>query len=471
MTEEKQDGSASEVISKGADAARAIQGAVKTGKAIAGLAKGAALGGPYGAAAMAVWQNRKTVIIIALAVTFIMLLPILFILMLPSLIFGGLKSADSPEIPIMNDNAAIYANIEDVNAKVREILSSAHEMVLITVQGLISGLSDGDEHEIIDRFDLDAALDTNTLISQYCAHKENYGDIDTGDLISTVNRHKDKLFSYAVTVDTRTATLRREIDGVTREETVTINRYIYTVSFAGADYFAGEVFKMDEEQAELARSYAENLSMFLGAGYGGGGNEILHFTGEGFAPVIVNWKSRVSSEFGYRIHPVYRDRRFHAGIDISGPTGTPIYAAADGTVLYASFITTGYGYHLDIDHGGGTITRYAHCSKIFVSGGQAVQRGEKIAEVGSTGLSTGPHLHFEVRVNGVPKDPRAYLPYEMEPFHLFQQPFTHQQLHKPQHRAVENEGHHHKEDGRIFQQPEDAAGSASKRETGFGPDF
>jgi murein DD-endopeptidase MepM/ murein hydrolase activator NlpD len=101
--------------------------------------------------------------------------------------------------------------------------------------------------------------------------------------------------------------------------------------------------------------------------------------------------------------------RMHEGIDIGAPTGTPIYAAAGGTVNYAGW-EGGYGNLTVIDHGNGLATAYGHQSQLAVSSGQTVSRGQVIGYVGSTGHSTGPHLHFEVRVNGVPNDPLAYLP-------------------------------------------------------------
>ena len=153
--------------------------------------------------ALALWQNRKTVTKIILAVTFIMLLPILFILMLPSLIFGGLRSAESPEIPIMNDNAAIYASIEEVGVKVSEVLETEHAAVLEVIQNKINALSPDDEHEIIDRFNIDAAFDINVLISQYCAYKDDYEEIETADLISMLKEHKEQMFEVSETVENR----------------------------------------------------------------------------------------------------------------------------------------------------------------------------------------------------------------------------------------------------------------------------
>jgi murein DD-endopeptidase MepM/ murein hydrolase activator NlpD len=116
-----------------------------------------------------------------------------------------------------------------------------------------------------------------------------------------------------------------------------------------------------------------------------------------------------SSPFGYRVDPFYGGQRFHAGQDIAAPLGTPIVAATAGTVAYAGW-ASGYGNYTCIDRGGGFATCYGHQSKILVSNGQHVSQGQLIGLVGSTGASTGPHLHFEVRINGVPVDPVPYLP-------------------------------------------------------------
>lgn len=114
-----------------------------------------------------------------------------------------------------------------------------------------------------------------------------------------------------------------------------------------------------------------------------------------------------TSDFGWRTHPIFGSRRLHAGIDISGSIGQPIIAAASGTVVDAGW-RGGYGLAVVIDHGGGMATLYAHQSALSVTSGQRVDGGQKIGEVGSTGYSTGPHLHFEVRINGEPRDPMQW---------------------------------------------------------------
>jgi murein DD-endopeptidase MepM/ murein hydrolase activator NlpD len=115
-----------------------------------------------------------------------------------------------------------------------------------------------------------------------------------------------------------------------------------------------------------------------------------------------------SSSFGWRIDPFNGHKAFHEGLDFTAGTGTPIYAAAGGIVSTAEQ-TSDYGKLVKIDHGSGLETRYAHASKLFVRAGERVEKGQKIAEVGSTGRSTGPHLHYEIRLAGNPLDPRKYL--------------------------------------------------------------
>ena len=128
---------------------------------------------------------------------------------------------------------------------------------------------------------------------------------------------------------------------------------------------------------------------------------------------VVNYQmpvqGRISSEFGNRFHPIDKRIKFHAGIDIAAPLGTPIATAASGTVKFAGW-SKGYGNMVIIEHPDGRQTRYGHASKLFVATGDTVTAGQQIAAVGSTGKSTGPHVHFEMRENDQPVNPLKFLP-------------------------------------------------------------
>ncbi len=128
------------------------------------------------------------------------------------------------------------------------------------------------------------------------------------------------------------------------------------------------------------------------------------------APGTFSWPASgpITDPFGMRMHPITHRWRMHTGMDIGAPMGSTITAAAGGRVIYAGW-EGGYGNTIIIDHGGATSTLYGHCSQLFVSEGQDVARGQAIGAVGSTGESTGPHLHFEIRINGTPVDPASRL--------------------------------------------------------------
>ncbi len=140
------------------------------------------------------------------------------------------------------------------------------------------------------------------------------------------------------------------------------------------------------------------------------GAEVPYIGADGFcSPIGAGWESRVTSEFGYRRDPFTGELRGHTGMDLAVPTGTPVRSALPGTVTVSQY-SSSYGYYVMIDHGDGLSTLYAHNSRLVAQVGDTVEAGDIVSVSGSTGRSTGPHLHFEVRVNGQRTDPRAYLP-------------------------------------------------------------
>ena len=161
--------------------------------------------------------------------------------------------------------------------------------------------------------------------------------------------------------------------------------------------------------AMLQQRAAERAAAAAAASQGGGGGGAttttwVQGTGQLAAPV----NAPITSDFGWRIHPIYGTSRLHAGTDFGVDEGTPVHAADGGVVVEAGWIS-GYGYTVIIDHGNGMSTLYAHNSDVAVSPGQTVSKGQVVSYSGNTGGSTGPHLHFEVRINGEPTDPMGYL--------------------------------------------------------------
>lgn len=551
---EKERNPASEVLQKSAQAAHKIKGAVKTGKAIAATAKGAAAGGMYGAIAAFAWENRKLIAKITAAMCLVLLIPIMFIVMLPSLIFGDISDVTPSDV--MNNDAAIVSNISVAENTVNDCILAAHQDVLDKINWDISGLPSGTETRIEDNFASGVIFNTNEIIAQYCASKDKWNEINANDLKSIINGNKDRLFTY-----TKTTSSEGSGDGA-----VTV--YVYTVSYQGDTYF-NEMFGLSEEKLQLAHNYAENLTTYLYgsslltgtaavsadverysdkimkyakqygieeyvavikcvmmAESGGRGTDVMQcsecpyntkysnkpnsikdvdysieigikyfaeclkqagctspsdmtrislalqgynygngyiewalkkyggysqanaqefsnmmkaklgwgsYGNPGYVSAVLkfyldtsttgtggagwgspfpgkNWKDAVTSEYGYRVDPVTGAKgAFHGGIDIGYPSGTVISAVKEGTVVAANYYTSGYGYHVIIDHGGGYKTLYGHCSSLLVSVGTKVTKGQAIAKVGSTGKSTGPHLHLNVYVNGETVNPRNYI--------------------------------------------------------------
>ena len=129
---------------------------------------------------------------------------------------------------------------------------------------------------------------------------------------------------------------------------------------------------------------------------------------EGYHHPLGNYKFRLSSKFGYRIHPIYKTKRFHSGVDFSAAKGVPIYSIDYGKVIRAGK-ATGYGNYIVIDHGNAVKSAYAHMSEMFVRKGQTIKKGDTIGLVGMTGTATGNHLHFEVIVNNKKTNPLNYI--------------------------------------------------------------
>ena len=252
-------------LEQAASTAHTIHGAIKTGRAIAGAAKGAAAGGPYGAVAGAVWGARKHIGTIAIVIVVILLLPVLFILMLPSIIFGGLfgGSADPSAEPILNDNAAIIENTNEIAFAINQILGEGIDDVEQRIEDDFSQTG-GDNYEIVNPYASDMTSNTNAFIGQYCAAKnEDWENISLVDLQQTLRSEVSDLYTFTRASETRTIPDNPETEA---DESGTETWYIYTIVYQGENHFADEIFHLTDEQKELAEDYAQNLSLFLGDG-------------------------------------------------------------------------------------------------------------------------------------------------------------------------------------------------------------
>ena len=161
---------------------------------------------------------------------------------------------------------------------------------------------------------------------------------------------------------------------------------------------------LKERQAARAAAAAAAAAAAQSSGGQGASDNWVQGTGQLGWPV----SGEITSPYGYRVHPIWGTTIYHSGIDIGVDEGTPVHAADGGVVVWSGWMG-GYGYAVVIDHGNGLSTLYGHNSELAVDEGQSVAKGQVISYAGSTGNSTGPHVHFEVRVNGDPVDPMGYL--------------------------------------------------------------
>lgn len=282
--------------------------------------------------------------------------------------------------------------IDEINAKVKEI---EEKQALLAEQE--KQLAQKQEQARIERSNLEAANAKktgymNSLMSNLSAYEAQYDamlresdaiESQIANLDLSIQKAKEEESARIAKQRAAAAEARREKEAAARKASRSTGRTASTrsASVNSAPAVSDDVVSYGEKATPEAK------------------------TGELYWPVPGH--HRITSPFGYRIHPILKYRKLHTGVDIGAPNGTPVVSAASGTVIASRFMS-GYGNCIMIDHGG-KVTVYAHLSSRAVSPGQSVSAGETIGYVGSTGMSTGAHLHFEVRVNGAVQNPLNYL--------------------------------------------------------------
>lgn len=227
------------------------------------------------------------------------------------------------------------------------------------------------------------------LINKQLAEMEN--------VLGDIERRDDNVYRVIFEADPIPSTVRMAgIGGV--------NRYKGLEGFGNSELVIGTRKRLDKIAKQL---YVQSLSLDEVGSLVMRKQDMLASI-PSVEPIPMD-ETRVSSGFGERLHPIYKIEKPHLGLDFTSPVGTKIHATGDGTVEFAGYNTSGYGIHVIIDHGYGYATLYGHMSVLKVRQGQKVKRGDIIGEVGSSGLSTGPHLHYEVHKDGVPVDPVNFL--------------------------------------------------------------
>lgn len=236
-----------DTCSNSASIAAATRGAIKTGKAVTGIAKGASLG-PYGMAAAGVWQNRKIIGIILVSILFLFFLPILFLLMLPSLIFGGFETTGEA----INNNTIILEHITETEKTIEAILEENYQKVRKEIEQEAALLEEDSTWQITDNFE-DITFEVLQVIAWFCASETDYEEI-------SISKLKEKLepttfFTYRI--ETTTKEVEREEEE--EKESKTVTHYEYIIEYLGVAH----IFSLTEEQVSLATDYAQNLSLFL----------------------------------------------------------------------------------------------------------------------------------------------------------------------------------------------------------------
>lgn len=391
--------------------------AARAASKVAKIVQAAQAGGAAGAAAQTVKEYHKQA---ATVIVVVLLLPVLLILSLPAVIFGSLLA---PSDTVLTDEIEIAENVIEIKNSIGTVLQTAYEDVLDEIEEDSKGRY---STEIVDPVGGQVSINVLEILSMYCAHMgaTDYESISIDDLAEQAKAHQDEYYSYTTETKTKIEMVDKIVNGIPTQVPETHDYTTYTLSYAGDSYFADTIWQLDDKEKSFASDYAQSLTLYLQEIEEREGVSILEqindLTAGSTVPVAEgdfgnpfndpNWRTHITSRFGKRpdVGLPGKDTTNHNGLDIAYGYGTPILAVQSGTVITAT-TSPSYGNYVVIDHGGGICTLYAHCSRLLVSVGQTVSKYDTIAEVGSTGDSTGNHLHICFIVNGQYTDPEQYL--------------------------------------------------------------
>lgn len=308
--------------------------------------------------------------------------------------------------------------LDEVNEKYQELQNQVeeHQKKLDTVQESYNRKNEALKQRLVAFYKsgsinfLDVLMDSNNIIDfvsrYYLIKKMTEYDAKSMDEIEKQKQEIEKvtneLKESKANMKLTKADAEQQTVVLTNTKTILENQISSLTESEQSLKSQIDIYKKQQEELENLIQYAIRSSTY----------ELRYSGGIMLWPTLTT--SYITSQYGSRLHPIQGIIKNHAGIDIGGSTGNPVYAAADGVIIYSQYNTGGYGNMVMIDHGTNSegvkiVTLYGHGNKLLRNVGESVKQGELIMEMGSTGNSTGPHVHFEVRENGVAVDPKKYL--------------------------------------------------------------
>lgn len=310
------------------------------------------------------------------------------------------------------------AKLDEVNEKYQELQNQVeeHQKKLDTVQESYNRKNEALKQRLVAFYKsgsinfLDVLMDSNNIIDfvsrYYLIKKMTEYDAKSMEEIEKQKQEIEKvtneLKESKANMKLTKADAEQQTVVLTNTKTILENQISSLTESEQSLKSQIDIYKKQQEELENLIQYAIRSSTY----------ELRYSGGIMVWPTLTT--SYITSQYGSRLHPIQGIIKNHAGIDIGGSTGNPVYAAADGVIIYSQYNTGGYGNLVMIDHGTNSegvkiVTLYGHGNKLLRNVGESVKQGELIMEMGSTGNSTGPHVHFEVRENGVAVDPKKYL--------------------------------------------------------------